>query len=179
MIRCSICQTLIRDEDEATTCLECAQDYHRSCWDELGGCATYACGEAAPAEKPAPPATPQTGWGDAKTCPVCRRTLASSLLDCRCGAEFPWADPMTLSSYREWRERERRRSGGRMTLFLLFMVSLLGIPAPVTGTIAGGVAWKNRHRLAGSGGTFLAMGYGAAALGATYTLFLLLLLIGL
>jgi len=179
MARCSICQTLIRNDDEATACPECTQDYHRSCWDELGGCATYACGEAAPAEKPLPPASPKTGWGDVKTCPVCKRAIASSLLHCGCGAEFPYADPMSLRAYRGWQEKERKRSGGRMALFWLFLVSLLGLPSPVTGAIAGVVAWRNRRRLAGSGGIYLAMGYGAAALGAVYTLFLLLLLIGL
>jgi hypothetical protein len=178
MARCSICHTLIREEDPVRSCPSCRQDYHASCWDELGGCATYACGEAAPAEKPAPVAV-GGGWGDWKTCPACGGNLGSSLIVCPCGAVFPHADPMTRDEYRAWVKRRRFVTGRRRAILLLFIASLLGIPAPATGAIAGGLAWSARHELAGSDGTYLAIGYGAAALGAVHTLLILLLFAGM
>jgi hypothetical protein len=176
--RCSICQTLVGETDETEACPVCQQVYHRSCWEDLGGCATYGCQEAAPAEKPAPAATAGTGWGDWKTCPACRRDIGSSLLLCPCGARFPNADPMTGAEYRAFREKERWVRGRRRTILWLFLVSLLGLPAPVTGPIAGVVAHRSREELAGADGTFVAIGYGAAALGAVHGLLILLLAAG-
>jgi len=55
---------------------------------------------------------------------------------------------------------------------------LAGVPAPVLGPIAGWYAFTKRRQLEGSGGTYLAMGYGTAALGATYALMMLALALG-
>jgi hypothetical protein len=119
------------------------------------------------------------GWGDEKACPRCGKSIGASLLVCSCGAEFPYADPMTRE---EWRAHERRQedlSGTRKALVLLFIFSLFGIPAPVLGPIAGAIAYRRREDLAGADGTYLALGFGAAALGATYLLIVLLLMMGL
>lgn len=178
MARCSICHTLIQETDECTSCPECQQDYHASCWAELGGCATYACKEAVPAEKA--PVTEQVGagWGDEKTCPRCGKTIGASLLVCSCGAKFPYPEPMTKEEWRAHRRREDDLSGTRKKLVLLFIFSLFGIPAPVLGAIAGTIAYRRRADLAGADGTYLAIGFGAAALGATYLLIVLLLTMG-
>ncbi|MHC4818036.1 MAG: hypothetical protein ACYTF8_08270, partial [Planctomycetota bacterium] len=59
-----------------------------------------------------------------------------------------------------------------------FVLSLFGLPAPFVGPVAGIFAHSRRHLLAGAGGTYLAMGYGTAALGLTYTVVIALLLGG-
>jgi hypothetical protein len=178
VIRCSICRTLVQSADEKVACDQCRQTYHASCWKDLGGCATYGCTKAPDVEKPAPPVAAGAGWGDEKQCPACRRTIASGALFCPCGARFPYADPMSPA---EWREHERRRLEGRRrrtSILVLFLLSLSGILAPLTGAFAGWIAWNHRAELEGAGGTYAAMGFGAATLGATYAVVLFLLAIG-
>jgi hypothetical protein len=167
-IRCAICGTLVRDTEEVTSCPECRQDYHAACWDEIGGCATYGCKSAAVAEKPPPPENVGGGWGDEKECPSCGQTIASSLLVCLCGARFPWADPMTREEYSAWRAREESLASSRKVLTALFLMSLAGFLAPLAGPIAGFYAFRQRKKLMGANGVYLAIGYGSAALGVTY-----------
>lgn len=178
MARCSICYTVIDQGEQTTDCAECKQQYHQVCWTEIGGCGTYGCRSAAVAEKPPLPVLVASGWGDSKPCPSCGKDIASSLLVCSCGVTFPWADPMTIPEYTDWRARESRISNARTGLIWLFVFSLIGITAPVAGAIAGIFAYKRRHELAGTGGTYLAVGYGSAALGAIYTILLLLVATG-
>ena len=179
MARCPICYTTIQSETGRVECSECRQQYHQVCWDDLGGCATYGCARAVPGEKPTPTARTQAGWGDTKKCPKCAATIASSLLVCACGARFPYADAMTTEQYSRWSRERTELSSMRTTLVVLFILSLFGIPAPLTGTVAGVYAHRNRKRLAGTDGTYLAMGYGAAAIGLTYALIFMLLMLGL
>jgi hypothetical protein len=176
-MRCSICHTLLQPEVERQACPECSLEYHKSCWDELGGCATYGCARAVPATKPAP-ARMGGGWGDTKTCPACKKEIASSLLLCRCGARFPYADPMTREEHLEWVAAERGRTARRRTLLLLFLASLLGPVAILSGPTAGFLAQRWRELLAGAGGVYLGLGYGAAALGAIQALTIALLALG-
>jgi hypothetical protein len=178
MARCTICHTLIQPADSVAACPECSQEYHRECWDELGGCATYGCEKAAEAQKPEQPDYHPGGWGDEKTCPKCGRQITSSLLDCRCGARFPYADPMTRDEYYRWFEDEASLRSARRGLLSLFIVSLFGLAAPITGAIAAVMVYRFRNRLAGAQGTYLAMGYGSIALGAIYTLTIVLLVFG-
>ena len=177
--RCSICQTLVHLGEASERCPECERIYHASCWAELSGCATYGCSKAPTAKKPAPAAYVGGGWGDEKACPSCGKTIASSLLLCGCGARFPFADVITREEWRGIQAKARATAGAKKSLVLLFVLSLFGLPAPVLGPIAGGVAWRKRRLLAGADGTYLAMGYGAAALGVTYLTILLLLGLGL
>lgn len=179
MNRCSICHTLIRAEDPTRTCPDCLQQYHESCWSGIGGCATYGCQAVAPAEKPELPVIVGAGWGDTKPCPSCGAAIGSSLLVCGCGAMFPYADPMTPAEYAQHVAKQDAIRRSRYTLTALFVLSLFGVPAPIVGPIAGWYAHTKRKELEGSGGTYLAMGYGTAALGGTYTVICLLLLLGL
>jgi len=178
MFRCSACHTLIRSGDAMEECPACRQTYHASCWTELGGCATYGCEKAAVAEKPVPQAVVGAGWGDSKTCPKCRKEIASSLLVCRCGARFPSADPMGAEEYQSWVAEQARQRGVRRTILLFFLVALTGLLAPFFGIGAGLVAHRHRAALAGADGTYLAIGYGAGALGVLYTLVIMLLFAG-
>jgi hypothetical protein len=169
MARCSICYTLIAQDEAATSCPDCTQDYHATCWTEIGGCGTYGCKRAAVAQKPALPVLVGAGWGDTKPCPACSLAIQSSLLVCSCGATFPWADPMTTAEYTAWKDQQRALASSRARLIWLFIGSLIGVTAPVLGAIAGIYAYTKRKQLAGAGGTYLAMGYGSAALGVIYT----------
>ena len=97
---------------------------------------------------------------------------------CSCGAKFPWADPMTKPEYTEWLAKETRNASARSGLIWLFVFSLIGVTAPLAGLIAGIFAYRRRHELAGSGGTYLAIGYGSAAIGAIYTILIVLVALG-
>lgn len=178
MARCSICYTVLREGEPVTGCPECRQDYHKTCWDEIGGCGTYGCKHAAVAQKPPPPVLVGAGWGDTKPCPWCAEQIGSSLLVCRCGARFPWADPMTVEEYQRWVEEQRAVAGARKVLILMFVLSLIVVTSPVAGPIAGLYAFVQRKRLAGANGTYLAMGYGSAALGVLFTALILAAALG-
>jgi hypothetical protein len=178
MSRCSICYTVIKQGDPATACPECQQDYHKTCWDEIGGCGTYGCKQAAVAQKPPVPVLVGAGWGDTKPCPSCGMQISSSLLVCSCRARFPWADPMTQAEYAAWVGKEQANATSRKVLIFLFILSLVGFTAPVVGPIAGLYAFFKRKAMLGSGGTYLAMGYGSAALGAIYTVLIVLVALG-
>jgi hypothetical protein len=178
MARCSICYTILSQGEPSTACPECQQEYHASCWKEIGGCGSYGCKQAAVAQKPPVPVLVGTGWGDGKTCPACRRDIGSSLLVCMCGARFPWADPMTTEEYADWQAKQAGIGRSRALLIVLFVLSLIGFTAPIAGPVAGIYAWLRRSRLAGTGGTYLAMGYGSAAIGAIYAILIVLVALG-
>jgi hypothetical protein len=189
MARCSICYTVIAtlapeaSNDAAATaglmeCPECQQTYHRSCWNEIGGCGTYGCKSAAVAEKPPLPVAVGAGWGDHKDCPSCHRQIGASLLICTCGARFPWADAMSREEYAQWQAQQAAMSRVRTTLILAFLITLVGVVAPLTGPLAGIYAWRKRKLLDGTGGTYLAIGYGSAALGVFYAAVMALVALG-
>jgi hypothetical protein len=178
MARCSICYTVLREGEPVTGCPDCRQDYHKTCWDEIGGCGTYGCQRAAVAEKPPPPVLVGAGWGDTKPCPNCNQQINSSLLVCRCGAKFPWADPMTSADYMSWKDEQDAVAGYRRLLIWMFVLSMTVFASPVTGTIGGLFAYAKRKQLAGANGTYLAMGYGGAALGALFTTLIVIASLG-
>jgi len=178
MARCSTCHTLIDAGETVRACDECGQEYHQSCWDDMGGCATYGCKRAPAAQKPPPPVMVGQGWGDSKECPQCGMSIASSLLVCRCGARFPWADPMTKAEHQKWMADEASLRTQKRVIVGLFLASLFGLPAPLTGAAAGAYAWTKRRSLAGANGTYLALAAGSAALGVSYAVIAVLLWVG-
>ena len=178
MARCSICYTVIAEGEAPKTCPDCQVEYHLSCWDEIGGCGSYGCKQAAVAEKPPVPVLVGAGWGDSKECPACARQIGSSLLVCGCGARFPWADPMTRMDYADHVARENEVKTARTALIWMFIFSLVGLTAPVVGPLAGVYAYFKRKALVGTGGTYLAMGYGSAAIGSLYILLIVLINLG-
>jgi hypothetical protein len=179
MARCSICYTLIQPTDPTHPCPECQQQYHETCWSEIGGCGTYGCKSAAVAQKPPVPVLVGSGWGDSKDCPVCHKAISASLLICRvCNSTFPWAEPMTPEEYADWRAGEQQVASAKKILVTLFLFSIAGVTAPLAGPAAGLYAYRKRGLLAGAHGTFLALGVGSAALGACYLVLILLLALG-
>ena len=179
MARCTICHTLIKEGDETAHCSECENVYHQSCWDEMGGCATYGCAEAPVAEKTAPTSGQGRGWGDTKRCPGCGREINSSVLVCLCGAQFPYADPMTHEAYVEYLEDMGARRSARNLLLLLFLLTAAGLPGPITGPLAGVYAYRKRGLLTGQAGAYVALGIGTALLGLGYAVIFCLLGLGL
>jgi len=178
MARCSICYTVLAQGEAVIACPECQQDYHKQCWDEIGGCGSYGCKQAAVAQKPPVPVLVGAGWGDSKPCPSCGLQISSSLLVCSCGARFPWADPMTVEDHRGWLAQQGAIARARSLLIVLFLLSLIGVTSPIAGAIAGIYAWSKRSLLAGTGGTYLAMGYGSAAIGSVYALLIVVTALG-
>jgi hypothetical protein len=169
MGRCSICRFPILPTDSVTECPQCDAEYHQVCWNGIGGCATYGCAAAAQSEKAVTVGAIKKGWGDEKTCPDCGQFIGASLLRCTsCKARFPWAEPMTKEEYRDWSEQQKGQASGRKLLFILFIVSLFGLPAPLTGPFAGFYAFRMRHALVGENGSYLALGYGTALIGLIY-----------
>jgi hypothetical protein len=173
--RCSICKILIPSSDVPSVCAECNSAYHQVCWEQLGGCATYGCTAAAIPEKPSLPTSVARGWGDEKTCPQCGDKIPSSLIRCLCGAYFPWADPMTAEEYQTWLSEDKGRTRMCKQMVILFLLTILGLPAPITGGFAGIQAYRYRTLLVGEVGTYLALGYGAGVIGMVYSLIFVLL----
>jgi hypothetical protein len=85
---------------------------------------------------------------------------------------------MTPEEFAAWRAEEQQRKAARRLLLALFFVGLTGFLAPLCGGIAVVYAWRRRRLLAGTGGIYLAVGFGAGAIGFVYTLAILLLLLG-
>ena len=85
---------------------------------------------------------------------------------------------MSKDEYREWVAEDTLRKQRRMELIVLFVITIFGLLAPLTGAIAGIQAYRSRTLLVGEVGTYLALGYGAAVIGGVYTITFLLMLIG-
>jgi hypothetical protein len=86
---------------------------------------------------------------------------------------------MTKEDYQSWATEQMQQKAMRTQLVVLFVITIFGLLAPLTGAIAGIQAHRSRTLLVGEIGTYLALGYGAAVIGAVYTIVFLLLLFGL
>jgi hypothetical protein len=86
---------------------------------------------------------------------------------------------MTKEDYQSWATEQKEQKSMRTQLVVLFVITIFGLLAPLTGAIAGIQAHRSRPLLVGEIGTYLALGYGAAVIGAVYTIVFLLLLFGL
>ena len=179
MKRCAICHSLIQTGDPVHFCPECDAEYHEVCWNEIGGCATYGCTAAAQAEKPSAPVVLGAGWGDEKRCPVCNASISASLLVCACGARFPYAEPMTPAQYVTWVDTRSHIARVKRNLVLCFLMAVLALIGPIVGLISVLYSRSKKDILEGEAGAFLALGYGAGALGAIQALVFLLMAFGM
>ena len=61
---CPVCSTAILSTDESIVCPDCKIAYHKDCWKENNGCATYGCKSAGSQNNPPPPITDDVpgGW---------------------------------------------------------------------------------------------------------------------
>ena len=94
--QCPVCCSPIEPGDETVTCPNCQMAYHRECWEDNNGCATYGCPSAG-CLRPPPlkvdfsdfdnPAG-GSGYSGTRQCPHCNTTLENDAAFCwACGKE--------------------------------------------------------------------------------------------
>jgi hypothetical protein len=166
---CPVCQSVVASHEAVLACPTCDQVHHRDCWTEVGGCATYGCDNAPKSDKIAPAEAPRSAWGDTKKCPACGEKIKSIALRCRyCGTDFETVDPLTLKDLRGQVVKEERLQATRIAVIVLFVLSILGCPAPVLSIVAPCYVFLKRRTIARAGPTYLVMGYSAIGISFLY-----------
>lgn len=149
-MKCLICRSPIRPEEQSKTCVACLNVFHQECWDENGGCGTPGCSQLPKTERTGDEAWTQSYWGAvSKTCPACRETISVGLLVCPyCQQSFDTEDPVTTD---ELRDRltgastgEEKRTPQLRGAVLVFVAGILGFLAPVN--ILWGSIWYVKNR---------------------------------
>ncbi len=175
---CAVCQSAIGPNEAVLVCPSCDQVHHRECWEEVGGCATYGCENAPATEKTAVAEAPRAAWGDTKKCPACGEKIKSIALRCRyCGTEFDTVDPLSLKDLHKQVVSEERLQVTKTLVIVLFVMSLLGCPAPIVAIAAPCYVLLKRATIAKAGPAFLVMGYSAIAISLLYSILIFLFLL--
>jgi len=148
--------------------------HHQECWAEVGGCGAYGCGNA-----PAPVAAQGTAavtsaWGDSKQCPVCAETIKAIAVKCRfCGCELGTVDPISGEDYVNRVEAKARERGLKSWVVAGFVLSLIGLLAPLMLLIFWLLMLRARDRVSKAGPLFSALAYAALGISAVYSLMML------
>jgi hypothetical protein len=172
---CPICQSAIGPSEPIFACPSCEQTHHRECWAEVGGCATYGCENAPKGEKAQPAHAPLSAWGDIKNCPACGEKIKSIALRCRyCGTDFETVDPLTLQDLRGQVVKEEKLQATRSMVIAMFVLSIVGCPAPILAIVAPCYVAMKRQTIARCGPTYVVMGYSAIGISLLYSILLAL-----
>lgn len=174
---CPICQTGIAPAEAYLACPQCGLFHHQECWHEIGGCSTYGC-KAAPAVEKEAPAVPLAAWGDDKVCPVCGERIKAIALKCRyCNSTFDTVDPLNAHDIRGKVHKSENEQSLKISVSVLFAVSLLGLLAPIMAIIGAVWVWPRRKELTNAGPVFLILGYCALGLSLLYSFLMVMFLV--
>jgi hypothetical protein len=170
---CPICQSPLAANEAVLACPECDQVHHQECWQEIGGCSTYGCAQAPAVGKETPAAAP-TAWGDTKRCPACGERIKSIALRCRyCGTDFHTVDPLAAADLRRGLRKSERLRQLQITVVVVFLLSLVGLLAPLMVIVSLALLLPRRKQLVQAGPFYLILGYSSIAVSLLYSLLML------